>query len=140
MSKLGNAADRLDFYLAAERKMPFEWGRRNGDCLLFLLGWAEQLGYASETIWRCAYEDEKGARQILAAFGGAPAAVLSVIGRSWTCAANSAARGDLGLMAVDGWFLGMICTGRYWVLRAGEGGLRYTRARPDLLWNMDFTQ
>jgi hypothetical protein len=124
--------DDLDRYVARERMKPFAWGTDNGDCLLFLLGWAERLGHEASHQWRGAYSDEAGARAALEAFGGAPAAVSDVLGDP--IEGRAPQRGEVGLLAADGWYLGMICTGKMWVLRAGIRGVRFSRRPADIVW------
>ncbi|TPJ76187.1 hypothetical protein FJ422_30340 [Mesorhizobium sp. B2-6-3] len=129
--------DLLALYLAEERQRPFAWGQGNGDCLLFLLGWAERAaGRMASVAWRGAYRDEAGARMCLEAFGGAPWAVCDVLGPPRM--GSEARRGDVGLFETEGWHLGMICTGRLWVMRAHEQGIRYARLKPELVWSMGF--
>lgn len=49
-----------------------------------------------------------------------------------------ARRGDVGLMAFDGWPLGMICTGAMWAFRHGTRGIRMIRCEPEIFWNVGF--
>ncbi|TWG90312.1 hypothetical protein L598_000700000680 [Mesorhizobium sp. J18] len=129
--------DLLDCYLAGEKRKPFEWGKGNGDCLLFLLGWAEIATNRTATVvWRDMYRTEHGAHVALEEFGGAVAAVTDVLGAPRM--GSEAKRGDVGLLEVQDWFLGMICTGRMWVLRAGEKGVRFTMRQPDMIWPVGF--
>jgi len=123
-------ADLLDQYLAEEIQRPFEWGCRNGDCLLFLLGWAELCGKKASRQWRGSYTSEDGARSALFNFGGAKAALFDVFGQQSEC---SPSRGDVGLLRYDDWHLGVICTGRMWVMRAGTRGVSFTRRCPEIV-------
>lgn len=127
-------ADRLDLYLAQERLKPFDWTSAcNGDCLLLLLGWWEfAAGRSAGSHWRGSYADEAGARQGLEAFGGAIAAVCDIVGPPRI--GSSAVRGDIGLLEIDGWHLGMICTGAMWATRAGTRGIRLLRRDADIAW------
>lgn len=128
------ATDLLDRYLAEERTKPFAWGQGNGDCLLFVLGWLEMAGRRSGTAWRGSYADEVGARRKLDRFGGAVAAVCDVLGPPRM--GSSAERGDVGLLEVDGWHLGLVCTGRLWALRDGRRGIGFVRRPVDLVWRV----
>lgn len=131
-------ADLLNEYLAAERLKPFAWGAENGDCLLFLLGWAEKLGRMASVDWRGMYRTEQGARASLEWFGGAIAAVTDVLGPPRI--GSNPLRGDVGLIEIDGWHLGVICTGEMWVLRAGEAGVRFMKIQPAVVWPTGFLQ
>lgn len=128
--------DLLDRYLAQERARPFVWGRGNGDCLLFLLGWAELHSLKASHQWRGTYSDEQSARKSLDAFGGAAAAVCDVLGPPRM--GSLAQRGDVGLLETDGWHLGMICTGSMWALRDGRRGVRMVRRAPNMVWPVGF--
>ncbi|MCC2608395.1 DUF6950 family protein [Neorhizobium petrolearium] len=130
--------DLLDRYLAEEKEKTFRWGEENGDCLLFLLGWAElAAGAHASRPWRGEYGDHQGAWWMLERFGGAIAAVIDVLGPPRL--GSDARRGDIGLMAANGWHLGMICTGSMWVLRAGTRGVKFTRSAPDICWDLRFS-
>jgi hypothetical protein len=128
------ATDLLDLYIEDEKSKPFAWGQENGDCLLFLLGWTERCGRTSPSSWRGAYACEAEAKALLAAAGGAVVAVTETLGTPRI--GSPAARGDVGLLSVDDWHLGMICTGSMWVLRAGTRGVRLTRSAPEIIWDM----
>ena len=130
--------DRLDLYLAEERAKPFEWSSRaNGDCLLFLLGWAERLGLCAATHWRGAYACETGARMALHRFGGELVAITEVLGPPRM--GSSALRGDIGLMTVRSRTFGVISTGGMWAFRAIEGGVGFCRLPVDTCWNTRFS-
>jgi hypothetical protein len=130
-------ADLLDVYLAEERLKPFVWGEGNGDCLLFLAGWAERLRWPQAGLpWRGKYSDEDGARRLLAASGGAVEAISSVVGRPSTELGFK--RGDLGLVPMDDWFLGMISTGTMWAVRSGRNGIVLWRRQPAFVWALGF--
>jgi hypothetical protein len=130
-------ADLLDDYLAEERLKPFAWGGGNGDCLLFLAGWAERLRWPQAgQPWRGRYADEAGARALLAASGGPVEAISSVVGQPSTELNHR--RGDLGLFPLDDWFMGMISTGTMWALRHGERGIVLWRRQPAFVWSMGF--
>ena len=129
--------DRLDSYLAGEKLKSFSWGVDNGDCLLFLLGWAETIGRADlAQSWRGLYATEDEARALLERRGGAVTAGRSMFGPPRI--GTPAVRGDVGLLAHDGWHFGMICTGNMWALRAGLRGIRLTRRPADIVWDMGF--
>lgn len=119
--------------MAEERMNGFSWGRGNGDCLLFLLGWWElATGRWAPVQWRGSYSDEAGARHALHCFGGAIAAVCDIAGPPRI--GSQPQRGDIGLRATDGWHIGMICTGTMWAFRDAKGGVRMVRLAPDLTW------
>lgn len=126
-------SDLLAHYLSEERMKPFEWGRGNGDCLLFLAGWGILLnGVDFAEDFRGRYSDEAGAHRVIDARGGAVAFVASVSGARKR--SGQQLRGDVGLLAFNGWHLGMICTGDLWAARAGDRGIRYVRRPPDFIW------
>lgn len=132
--------DALDDYLSEERNHPFEWSsRRNGDCQLFPAGWVERIGWPGAGLpWRNRYSNENEARILLGERGGAVSAWCDLLGPPRM--GSAARRGDVGQMAVDGWHLGMICTGSMWVIRAGEGGIRFVRPRTEIIvWDVGFS-
>jgi len=125
--------DLLSRYLASERDQKFTWGQGNGDCLLFLAGWGIMLnGIDFAADLRGTYSDEAGARAAIDRRGGAVAFVASVSGPERQ--EGQQERGDIGLLAFNGWHLGMICTGSMWAVRAGEGGIRFIRRPADFIW------
>lgn len=126
--------DALDRYIAQERMRSFTWGTGNGDCLLFALGWVERNGYRASVNWRGRYHDEGGARRELGNFGGAVAAVTDVLGAP--SVGGPAGRGDVGLLEIEDWHLGMICTGKLWALRHGTRGVRLQLCRPGIVWRV----
>ncbi|MCF6112007.1 DUF6950 family protein [Mesorhizobium muleiense] len=137
MQKTSSETDLLARYLAEERLKGFAWGCDNGDCLLFLLGWAERaVGRRASVAWRASYCDEAGARAALSAFGGAPAAVCDVLGPPRI--GSKAQRGDVGLLAFEDWHLGMICTGNLWAIRDVRRGVRLLRKEADIVWSTGF--
>ena len=131
--------DHLDAYLAHERSRPFEWtSLANGDCQLFVAGWAERIGWPDAGApWRGLYSSEDSARRLMEERGGAVWAWTNQLGPPRI--GSDARRGDVGLLAVDGWHLGMICTGRLWVLRDGKRGIRFCHRSADIAWDMDFS-
>lgn len=128
--------DLLDGYLAAERQMPFEWSSlRNGDCQLFILGWAERIGWPEAGMaWRGRYSSEAEARALLKSRGGSIIAGCEIFGPPRM--GSSPRRGDIGLLEVDGWHLGVICTGRMWAFRAGKRGVCLSRRDAEVVWDM----
>lgn len=131
--------DALDHYLDAERAKPFEWSSRaNGDCLLFLLGWAETLGFHASTAWRHAYSCESGARLALHRFGGEVIAITDVLGPPRM--GSLPKRGDVGLMRVRSRTFGVISTGHMWAFRAIEGGVGYCGLPVEFCWNTRFSK
>lgn len=131
--------DLLDTYLAEERLQPFEWSSlRNGDCQLFVLGWAERIGWPGAGLsWRGRYRTEDEARALLHRRGGSVAAGCDIFGPPRMT--SKARRGDIALLDIDGWHLGMICTGRMWAFRAGERGVSLSKRDPDVVWDMRFS-
>lgn len=117
--------------------MVFSWdSAANGDCLLFLAGWAEQIGFTDAGAkWRGAYASELQARATLERQGGAVWAVTEVMGPPRM--GSQAQRGDIALLAHEGWHLGLICTGRMWALRAVRG-IGLTRRQPEFIWPAGF--
>lgn len=130
--------DLLDRYLADERTRPFEWtSLGNGDCQLFPCGWAEQVGWTGAgRPWRGFYSSEAEARDLLLSRGGAVLAWTDLLGAPRMGSAPR--RGDIGLLEMDGWHLGMICTGSMWAFRDGRRGVRLVRAAPDICWSVGF--
>lgn len=127
-------ADLLDRYLAAERARAFAWG--TADCLQFPAGWGALLGFDAAR-WRGLCDDEAGARAVVAQHGGAAAIMSDVFGPEGDIGA--ARRGDVGLVAYDGWHVGLICTGEMWCLRHAVRGLRFGRIAPTFVWRLGFT-
>ncbi|KQS90296.1 hypothetical protein [Rhizobium sp. Leaf386] len=132
-------ADLLDAYIAIERTRPFEWsGLANGDCKLFVLGWAERIGFADAgRDWRGRYCCESEARALLHLRGGAIAAGIALFGPPRM--GSAARRGDVGLLPYEDWHVGVICTGTMWALRNGERGIRMTCVEPELSWDLGFS-
>ncbi|MBP1849700.1 DUF6950 family protein [Rhizobium halophytocola] len=130
--------DELDDYLAQERAQAFEWtGQRNGDCQLFPIGWAERIGWPlAGASWRGRYSSEEEARALVDRRGGLVSAGCELFGPPRI--GSAAQRGDVGLLAAEGWHLGMICTGSMWVIRAGDRGIRFCRREPDIIWDLRF--
>lgn len=128
------ATDPLDLYLAAERLKPVDWGRDNGDCMLFLLGWAERWGWRAPVKWRGTYSDEAGARARLADQGGQVAVVCDVLGPPRMGA--PARRFDVSLIPFGDWFVGAICTGAMWAFRHRDRGVCLIRRDVDLVWRV----
>jgi hypothetical protein len=130
-------SDLLDAYLAEERLKPFAWGQGNGDCLLFLAGWAERLRWPQAGLpWRGKYSDKDGALALLNECGGEVEAISSVVGEPQDGIA--AQRGDLGVIALNDWFLGMICTGNKWAARGRKGGVVLWNQTPAFVWALGF--
>ncbi|MBO0141516.1 hypothetical protein JZX87_10110 [Agrobacterium sp. Ap1] len=125
--------DLLDKYLAEEKGKPFSWDSfGTGDCMTFVAGWGMLLnGIDFAAHLRGRYSDEAGARAMLNAEGGAVVFFDRVSGPRKA----EGERGDIGLMAFNGWHLAMICTGSMWVLRAGTSGIRYIRRPPEFVWS-----
>lgn len=133
------ATDLLDDYLARERSKPFEWSSlENGDCLLFLLGWGEVLGFRSTIAWRGTYTDEDGARAGLSRCGGEIPAITDTFGPPRM--GSRPERGDVGLATIRNKSFGVICTGGMWTFRAVEGGIGFCRLPIDLSWNTRFSR
>lgn len=123
--------DALDRYVAGEWGGRFVWGSRNGDCLLFLLGWAEANGHGASVAWRERYVNAAEADALLEAFGGAVAAVTDVLGPPRM--GSAPLRGDVGLIETRGRWLGVIWTGKTCLARRARG-LASLGVAPDIAW------
>lgn len=130
--------DQLDLYLAQEAVRPFDWSATgNGDCQLFVAGWAERIGWPDAGAdWRGRYACELEARMLIEARGGLVAVWCGLFGPPRM--GGNAERGDIGLFKIDGWHIGAISTGREWMLRAGVKGVRALRRAPDVIWDLRF--
>ncbi|NGO50420.1 DUF6950 family protein [Allomesorhizobium camelthorni] len=128
--------DALDRYLAEERQHAFEWGARNRDCMLFLVGWTfivTQVDHGAD--WRGFYSDETGARALICERGGLVAVMDGACGPR---ASLPARRGDIGLFQTPEGEMGMICTGKLWAAKPKRGGVALARFQPFAHWALGF--
>lgn len=127
-------ADLLYRFLERERGVKFSWDSwGTGDCLMYIAGWGIMLnGVDFAAHLRGTYSDEAGARRAIAREGGSVALFDRVAGPRREPGEH--ARGDIGLLTLGDWHMGFICTGSMWSCRAGEGGNRFVKRLPDIVW------
>ncbi len=124
-------ADALSQYLHQEVKSGiFTWHDRN--CLLFVSRWIDLVrGSSISERWIGAVQTEPQARAYIASVGGAVQLFTEVLGAP--AAATEFKRGDVGLLAFDGWHLGITCTGKQWAHCTAKG-VAWATIKPTIGW------
>lgn len=116
-------ASALTAYLDQERRRPFEWGRRNGDCLLFVAGWVGTArGGDPAAAWRGSYGSEAEARALLESLGGTWGVIAAELGEPAAIGARPSP-GDVGIYHGRNGLSAVICLGRTWAGRVPGAGL-----------------
>lgn len=133
MRRLGDWPSRFDRLVTATRELPFAWGHH--DCCLWAASAVEALtGRDPAAQWRGAYDDARGALNLLEGLGGLEAAGAMT---GMAIAVAMASVGDVGLVTwPDGTESLAVCSGHDWMCAGDDGLIRLPIACARSAWGV----